>query len=37
MASFKFKDDDFVFYVPFNIIYIISRLWKGDNKRHCAI
>ena len=31
------NDDDFVFYVPFNIIYVISRWWKGDNERLYAM
>ena len=30
-------DDDLVFYVPFNIIQIISRQWKGENERLCAM
>ena len=29
--------DDFVFNVPFNIILVISRRWKGDNERFCAM
>ena len=30
-------DDDSSFYVPFNIISVISRLWKGDNEKLCAM
>ena len=26
-----------MFYVPFNIVYVISRLWKCDNGRLCAM
>ena len=27
------NDDDLAFSVPFNIIYVKSRSWKGDNER----
>ena len=30
-------DDGLVFYVPFNIISIISRQWKGHKQRLCAM
>ena len=32
------RDDnrDLVFYVPFNIMKVISRRWKGYNERLCA-
>ena len=25
-------DDDLLFYIPFNIIEVISRQWKADNE-----
>ena len=30
-------NDDLAFYVPLNIIQVILRRWKGDNKRLCAM
>ena len=33
----SYDDDDLVFYIPFNIILVISRWWKGDNERLCAM
>ena len=33
----KKDEDDSVFYIPFNIIYIISRQWKDDNEKLCAM
>ena len=30
-------DDDLVFYILFNSIYVILRLWKGDNDGLCAM
>ena len=32
-----YDDDDLVFYIPFNIIQVILRQWKGDNERFCAM
>ena len=29
--------DELEFYVPFNSISIISRRWKGEHERHCAM
>ena len=29
--------DGLVFYVPFNNIQVISRRWKDDNERLCAM
>ena len=31
------RNDDLVFYVPFNIIEVISRRWKDDNERFCVV
>ena len=31
------NDDDLMFYIPFNIILVISRQWKGDNERLSAV
>ena len=30
-------DDDLVFYIPFNIIEVISRQLKSDNEKFCAM
>ena len=30
-------EDDLVFYIPFNMIKVISRQWKDGNERLCAI
>ena len=35
--GFYDDEDGLVFYVPFNIIYVISRWWKEDNERLCAM
>ena len=31
------NDDNLIFYAPFNIFQVISRIWKGDNDRLCAM
>ena len=30
-------DDDLVFYVSFNIVWVIWRRWRGDNETLCAM
>ena len=34
---FIHDDDGLVFYIPFNMILVISRWWKGDNEKLCAM